>query len=151
MEMQHHSDCGLDTCNISNTMSHPPTHLNNSRKGITNERQFPSKIGPQEDTQGSRRTLKDCKVKTPPPPPAVQRLNALKSPLLQGKQPLHSTTTLAPNFLFTLKLWTCHRKFTFNDFTFSSYHKLLFIPFFCWHLLCLKLLNVTWMIAPVYF
>lgn len=111
MEMQHRSDCGLDTCNATKhrvASSHPPEQYYEMNNG---ERQFPSAIGPQKHTQSSRRTLKDCKLKMPPTPPAVQSLNALKSVncvanwtshvCFKEKRPLHSTTTLAPNF-FTL-------------------------------------------------
>lgn len=31
MEMRHHSDCGLDICNVTKK-THPPTHPNNTRK-----------------------------------------------------------------------------------------------------------------------
>lgn len=141
MEMQRRSDCGLDTCNVTNTKSHPPTHLNNTRKGITMRDDFHPKLDHKKHTQGSRRTLKDCKVKTPPPPLAAQRLNALKSVNCVANRTSHlcfkendlctAPPRLHQTFLFTLNYEPATENFTLNDFTFLLCRKLLLLPFFC--------------------
>ncbi|KAG7233709.1 hypothetical protein INR49_006690 [Caranx melampygus] len=72
-----------DMCNDTNTMSHPPTHLNNSsRKGINNDRLFLNLetrgtcTRLQKKTNGDRPT---ANLNASPPPPAAQRLRHLRT------------------------------------------------------------------------
>lgn len=112
-EMQRHSDCGLDTCNITDTMSHPLTHLN--KRGTTMRDNFHLKLDHKKPTQGSRRTLKDWNVNT------LKSVNCVANWTSHLCSKENDLCTAPPRFTkrsFYFKLWTCHRSFTLNYFTF---------------------------------
>lgn len=160
MEMRHHSDCGLDICNVTKKRILPLTRTipGNGKKRWEMAYIWNWTTHKTYTHTSLKRTLKDCKLKTPPTPPAVQRMNALKSVNCVAKWTSHlcfkekSTSAhhhhSCTKLSFYFKLWTCHRKFTFNDFTFLSYRKLFYVFV---DMLCLKLLNVTWMIVSFFF
>lgn len=70
MEMQHHSDCGLDMITLQTQcrILQPPPEQYKER--INSERRFPSEIE-QRNTHGAcweeKNKLRDYKLKTPPP------------------------------------------------------------------------------------